>query len=126
MAVYHGRSTWSLGVGMDSISTSLDKTPFLVATVAELRRRLGSRAFAISDYWAADQTAVGLSHPARPGLLMYLAVSEVDPEAFFVSFESSPSGKWVDHPYLPEEERRVDGLDALADALAAHLSRADA
>ena len=111
---------------MDSTSADLNKTPFLVATVSELRRRLGHSAFAISDYWGADQTAVGLSHPGRPGLLMYLAVSEIDPEAFFVSFESSPSGAWVDHPYLPEEERRVEGLDALADALAAHLRRADA
>ena len=111
---------------MDSSSTNLDKTPFLVATVAELHRRLGSGAFAISDHWEADHTAIGLSHPVRPGLLMYLAVSEIDPEAFFVSFETSPSGEWVDHPYLPEEERRVEGLDALADALAAHLRRADA
>ena len=111
---------------MDSSSTDLDKTPFLVATVAELRRRLGSSAFAISDHWEADHTAIGLSHPVRPGLLMYLAVSEIDPEAFFVSFETSPSGEWVGHPYLPDEERRVEGLDALADALAAHLRRADA
>ena len=110
---------------MDNSSTDLEKTPLLVATVAELRRRLGSNAFVISDHWAADHTAIGLSHPARPGLLMYLAVSEIDPEAFFVSFETSPSGEWVNHPYLPQEERRVEGLDALADALAAHLRRAD-
>ena len=111
---------------MNNGSTGLMKTPLLVATVAELRRRLGTGAFAIADHWEADHTAVGLSHPARPGLLMYLAVSEIDPEAFFVSFETSPSGEWVDHPYLPEEERRVEGLEALADALAAHLRRADA
>ena len=110
---------------MDNLSTDLEKTPFLVATVTELHRRLGSSAFAVSDHWAADHTAIGLCHPARPGLLMYLAVSEIDPEAFFVSFETSPSGEWVGHPYLPEEERRVEGLDALADALAAHLHRAD-
>lgn len=115
-----------LGVGMNTSSADLEKTPFLVATVAELRRRLGRNAFAIADHWEEDPTAVGLSHPGRPGLLMYLAVSEIDPDAFFVSFESSPSGEWVDHPYLPDEERRVDGLDALADALASHLRRADA
>ena len=111
---------------MDNPSTEMEKTPLLIATVAELRRRLGGSAFAISDHWEADRTAVGLSHPARPGLLMYLAVSEIDPEAFFVSFETSPSGEWVGHPYLPEEEQRVEGLDALADVLAAHLRRADA
>lgn len=124
--MYRGRSTWTFGVGLDNGSTDLNKTPFLVATVAELRRRLGSSAFALSDHWTADQTAVGLSHPARPGLLMYLAVSEIDPEAFFVSFETSPSGEWVGHSYLPEEERRIEGVDALANALATHLRRADA
>jgi len=110
---------------MDDGTAAVEKTPRLVATVDELRRRLGSNAFAISDYWPDDLTAIGLSHPSRSGFLMYLAVSEIDPEVFFVSFEPPPSGEWADHPDSPAGERRVEGLDALTEAFAAHLRRAD-
>jgi hypothetical protein len=89
-----------------------------------LRDRLGAHSFAVVDHWPDDPLAIGITSPKDARVLAYVAVNPGAEEPYFVSLELPPEGEWVEHPYLPGDERNECGLDELVFMIDKHLGRA--
>jgi hypothetical protein len=103
------------------VNSGAPKSASLSSAIARLRRLLGENYFVTVDHWPADANAIGLAHPSDHSRLVYLSVLDARPDHFFISLETSPSGEWNDFPYTPGAEKRLLGIEAVAQEVRSHF-----
>ena len=98
------------------------KDASLRALLGELIDRLPPKSFIVVDHWEADPRAIGLARPSDPDHLVYITSDRDVHGRYFMSRKLASDSDLV--PFRDAGADQYDDIDALAAAIAAHLSAA--
>ena len=90
--------------------------------VGELIRRLPPKTFVVVDHWDSDPFAIGLARPSQPDHLVYITSDRDVHGRYFISRELPPNSDLA--PFQDAGADQFEDIDAMAEAIAAHLSAA--
>lgn len=96
------------------------KAPAVRRALVLLEECLGAGAFHVTDYWDADNFAIGIASRNAPRRLVYLCCLDSDGTAFDVVLEDQPD-KSSDLPYAETGRFTAVDLDGLVEIVRRHL-----